>query len=101
MFEYQVKEDGQIARIYVKGNLSIKDTKELKSTIKDLIEKDKREIIFDFQELAYIDSSGIGLLLYTYNATKASNQTVKIENLSPEVRTIFAVANLFQAFHIV
>lgn len=101
MFAFNIQEDGQTARIHLKGTLSIKDTRELKTRIKDLIETDKQTIIFDFKELSYLDSSGMGLLLYTYNATKATAQTVKIENISPEVRTIFAVANLLQVFQIV
>ncbi|GBF40970.1 anti-sigma factor antagonist [Leptospira ellinghausenii] len=101
MFQYEIKRENSKAIIDLNGSLSLRDTPKLKLEIKELIDSDSvTELVFDFQHLTYLDSSGIGILLHTYSWTKEKNKKVKMVHLSSEIRTIFSVANLLEIFQV-
>ncbi|TGK91330.1 anti-sigma factor antagonist [Leptospira brenneri] len=101
MFQYEIKQDGEKAFILFEGSLSLKDSPKLSTDIKSLIESEKiRELVLDFKNLSYLDSSGVGILLRTYSWTKEKDKQVRIINLSDEVRTIFTIANLLDIFQL-
>ncbi|MDF3819456.1 STAS domain-containing protein [Leptospira sp. 96542] len=100
MFEFEIVQVSLSATIHLKGSLSLKDTSQLKAEIKNLLGTETTEIIFDFKHLSYLDSSGMSILLHTYTWGKEKGKTVRIINVSNEVKTIFAVANLLQTFSI-
>ncbi|PJZ46148.1 anti-anti-sigma factor [Leptospira brenneri] len=101
MFQYEIKQDSEKAFILFEGSLSLKDSPKLSTDIKSLIESEKiRELVFDFKNLSYLDSSGVGILLRTYSWTKEKDKQVRIINLSDEVRTIFTIANLLDIFQL-
>ncbi|MCW7470330.1 STAS domain-containing protein [Leptospira kanakyensis] len=101
MFQYEIKRENQKANVLLEGSLSLRDTPKLKADIKTLIDTPEiQELVFDFKNLSYLDSSGIGILLHTYSWTKEKNKLVRIIHLSEEVRTIFTVANLLDIFQL-
>ncbi|TGL90894.1 anti-sigma factor antagonist [Leptospira congkakensis] len=101
MFQYEIKRENEKANVLLEGSLSLRDTPKLKADIKILIDTPEiKELVFDFKNLSYLDSSGIGILLHTYSWTKEKNKLVRIIHLSDEVRTIFTVANLLDIFQL-
>ncbi|WP_244932650.1 STAS domain-containing protein [Leptospira yanagawae] len=99
MFQYEIKREKEKAFIYLNGSMSLRDTPKLKTEIKELIDSDSvKELVLDFKDLTYLDSSGIGILLHTYSWTKENGKKVKMAHLSNEIRTIFSVANLLEIF---
>lgn len=51
-------------------------------------------ISVDCSELDYISSAGIGVIIETYRRLHGSGHTLKLVNLLPRVRNIFAYAGL-------
>ena len=51
-------------------------------------------ISVDCSELDYISSAGIGVIIETYRRLHGSGNTLKLVNLLPRVRNIFAYAGL-------
>ncbi len=101
MFQYEIKRENEKALVLLKGSLSLRDTPKLKADIKILIDNPEiLELVFDFKNLTYLDSSGIGILLHSYSRPKEKNKLVRIIHLSDEVRTIFTVANLLDIFQL-
>ncbi|TGK87054.1 anti-sigma factor antagonist [Leptospira noumeaensis] len=101
MFQYEIKRENEKALVLLEGSLSLRDTPKLKADIKTLIDNPEiQELVFDFKNLSYLDSSGIGILLHSYSWTKEKNKLVRIIHLSDEVRTIFTVANLLDIFQL-
>lgn len=100
MFDFKVYSNESRAHIALIGSLSVREAKNLKDEIKKLLDSEITDLVFDFKELTYLDSSGIGILLHAHNWTRGTKKTITIQNVSPEVRTIFAVANLIKTFHI-
>lgn len=44
--------------------------------LSDLIDESEEDVIFDFQNTSFIDSSGIGLVLGRYNQLKFEHRTL-------------------------
>lgn len=101
MFQYEIKRENDKAIVLLNGSLSLKDTPKFKADLKEQIDTEEiKELVLDFKNLSYLDSSGIGILLHAYSWTKEKKKQVRIIHLSPEVRTIFAVANLLDIFQL-
>ncbi|MCG6152220.1 STAS domain-containing protein [Leptospira bandrabouensis] len=101
MFQYEIKRENDKAIVLLNGSLSLKDTPKFRADLKEQIDTEAiKELVLDFKNLSYLDSSGIGILLHAYSWTKEKKKQVRIIHLSPEVRTIFAVANLLDIFQL-
>ena len=51
-------------------------------------------LVLDCSELDYVSSAGIGLLVETYKRLHLAGQTLRLVNLLPRVRNVFAYAGL-------
>jgi anti-anti-sigma factor len=100
MFEFHINRDGQEATLHFVGDLSVRDTAKVKSELIQLRESGISRLIFDFAKLSYLDSSGIGVLLHAYTWTKEKQGTIRIINMSKEVRPIFQISNLIDVFNV-
>lgn len=100
MFDFTSTEVGEKAILLLTGSLSVKDSPRIRSFLQSLKAKGIKELEFDFKDLNYLDSSGIGILLYSHNWMKETNKKVRIRNMNQAVRSIFEIANLTEAFDI-
>ena len=55
---------------------------------------DCRQIIFDFCDVTFMDSSGIGMIIGRYKDAKKRGGTVAISGMSPEIMRIFQISGL-------
>lgn len=51
-------------------------------------------LILDLSGVRWINAAGIGALITSINALKKCNRTVRLANLSPKVKDVFAITNL-------
>ncbi len=58
------------------------------------------QICLDFAQTTFIDSSGIGALVFAARITQQSNITLCLQQVKSEIKTIFALADLEDAFQI-
>jgi len=54
-----------------------------------------KDLIFDFSEVEFMDSSGIGVVFGRYKKISGSGGTVKIRNASKLVKQILGMAGVF------
>ena len=87
MFEIRV-DDGGVVRL--KGRLDASQSDQAQRVLRGL----ERSIALDCSELDYISSAGIGVIIETYRRLHALGHTLKLVNLLPRVRNIFAYAGL-------
>ena len=53
-----------------------------------------RKVIFDFSNVQFMDSAGIGIVLGRYKMMKMLGGTVEIKNVSPTLKKIFEMSGL-------
>lgn len=87
MFEIHVGDDGVVR---MKGRLDASQSDQAQRVLRAL----DRSLSLDCSELDYISSAGIGVVIETYRRLHAAGHTLKLVNLLPRVRNIFAYAGL-------
>jgi len=100
MFEFKIDRNGEEATVHFIGNLSVRDTAKVKSELIQLHDAGIKKLIFDFANLTYLDSSGIGILLHSYAWTKEKQGSIRIIHMSKELRPIFQISNLIDVFNV-
>lgn len=60
-----------------------------------LFEKNEGDVIFDFLEVTFIDSSGIGLILGRYNQLKFDQRKLVLTGLNKVSYKLFELSGLF------
>jgi anti-sigma B factor antagonist len=85
---FEIRMEGGVVRL--KGRLDASQSDQAQRVLKTLA----TSVSIDCSELDYISSAGIGVIIETYRRLHASGQTLKLVNLLPRVRNIFAYAGL-------
>ena len=80
----------------VKGELDLKTADKFEEKIKEIISKGFRKVIFNFNEVEFIDSSGIGALLSIYKFLVKNDGVMVITNISPRIRRVLEVAGVLR-----
>ncbi len=57
---------------------------------------DAKNIIFDFENTAFMDSSGIGVVMGRYRLVKPLGGVVKVRNIKGNVDRIFLISGLYK-----
>lgn len=98
MFEKEVFEKEELVEIKLKGELDIYSIDNFKNFIKDEIENIEKDIVFDLDNLNYIDSTGIGQFINIYKIQKDKEKSVKIENAKKNIKKLFVITDLAKLF---
>ena len=59
-----------------------------------------RKVIFDFDSVTFMDSSGIGLLIGRYKFTNMLGGKLEVANLTQNVRKIFEMSGILKLIHV-
>ena len=91
-----------------KGNVTIFDLKgkilfgdgidELRQSINASIKENEKQLVLNFAEVPYLDSTGLGEVVRSYTTLKKEGGTVKIANLSNKVKDLMMVTKLITVF---
>lgn len=82
------------------GEVDIYTSPELKNKIYELIEEKNINILINGEELDYIDSTGLGVLMGIYKKLQEKSLNIKIINLKPNIYKLFDITGLNKIFSI-
>ena len=74
------------------------DGLELRQRVKDLLEKGTRKLLFDFAEVPYIDSTGLGFLAGSRELAAEAGAVIVLAGMNSHVRRILDGVKLTQFF---
>jgi len=91
-----------------KGNVTVFDLKgkilfgdgidELRQSINSSIKENEKQLVLNFAEVPYLDSTGLGEVVRSYTTLKKEGGTVKIANLTNKVKDLMMVTKLITVF---
>ncbi len=95
-------------RSYVEGDATIvqctgKLTAGLTSILRDEVKRlipDSKKIVLDLTDLTQMDSMGLGTIMALYVSAKTSGTTLILINLSPRVRDLFRITNVWSILEV-
>lgn len=94
-----LKED-QTLLIELLGEIDLYDAKEMKAYLHGQIDQYESDMCINCEQLNYIDSTGIGVLLSTLKKLKSINKQLTIKNLQSHIMKVFTITGLEKVFNI-
>lgn len=90
--------DALVARI-VGDSLETENVASFRSAIGPILERSKR-IVLDLSQVSFMDSTGLGAMLSCLRTVKGKGGSLKLSDLTPEVRQLFEMVLMDRVFEI-
>ncbi|MDR2072522.1 MAG: anti-sigma factor antagonist [Spirochaetaceae bacterium] len=98
--ELKIRKNAEIYIIDVLGEMDLYNSYKLKELIMKMIEKKIERFIINLEDVEYIDSSGIGALIYITSTIKKVNLKLAITNVHGSVKKVIELTKLSGFFPI-
>ena len=93
------RKNGNVTILDLKGKiLSGEGIEELRQTIDATIKQNEKQLVLNFAEVPYLDSTGLGEVVRSYTTLKKAGGTIKIMNLTNKVQDLLSVTKLITVF---
>ena len=97
-FSVKIRHQDQVAVIDVSGHLTSFEVGALRDSIQSLLKAQRKNIVLNFSELMYLDSSGIGELARIYVTVVKQGGAMKVIGLTAKVEQVLKITHLSQVF---
>ncbi len=97
---FNISRQDDVTIVRVTGQLIVGNRQELKDDVLELLRSGSRKFLIDFSETAYIDSSGLGVLVSLSKKIREKGGELRLSNLNEDLRTLFELTKLDTLFHI-
>ena len=98
--ELKIRKSAEIYIIDVNGEMDLYNSYKLKELIMKMLEKKVQTFIINLEQVDYIDSSGIGALIYICSTIKKMNLKLSITNVHGSVKKVIELTKLMGYFPI-
>lgn len=99
---YAITDENGVAIVNLAGDLNMFSAPDLRSNLVKKFESGINLFIFNLTDLAFVDSSGIGVLVsFVSLARKRQGAKVVLCGLNAQIRNIFEVTRLLSVFNVV
>ncbi len=83
--------------VRLSGELDHHTAEDLRNRVNEIVEKQNIEhMLFNFKELHFMDSSGLGVILGRYKQIKNIGGEMVVCSVSPPVKRLFDMSGLFK-----
>jgi anti-sigma B factor antagonist len=89
--------DGMLV-VGVDGQLVVSNRQEFKQSVLDEVERGARQVVIDFTDTSYIDSSGLGALVSLGKRIRELGGELRLAGLNDDLRTLFELTRLDTLF---
>ena len=95
------RDAGPVTVVDLSGRITLGDGSALlRTTIRGLLQDERKKILLNLADVDYIDSSGIGELVSGYTAVKNQSGELKLLQLTKKVRDLLQITKLYTVFDI-
>jgi len=96
--ELKIRKNNEIYIIDVNGEMDLYNSYKLKELVMKMLEKKVEKFIINLENVEYIDSSGIGALIYICSTVKKMNLKLFITNIHGSVKKVIELTKLMGYF---
>ena len=94
--EINTERDGATLIAKAGGRVDGTNASEFQDALKDVISVDDKAVILNFEELSYISSAGLRVILLTAKDMRTANVKFAVCSLSQSVRDVFTISGFDQ-----
>ncbi|MDA3851250.1 MAG: anti-sigma factor antagonist [Spirochaetaceae bacterium] len=98
--ELKIRKNEDIYIVDVNGEMDLYNSYKLKELVMKMLEKKVSKFIINMENVEYIDSSGIGALIYISSTIKKLNLKLLITNVRGSVKKVIELTKLMGYFPI-
>ena len=96
--ELKIRKSSNIYIIDIIGEMDLYNSYKLKDLVMKMLEKKVTKFIINLDEVEYIDSSGIGALIYICSTIKKMNLHLLLTNVHGSVKKVIELTKLMGYF---
>jgi len=85
MAAYVMEQKDLQGSVRLQGDLTAALVPDLQASLKEMLKKGARELVFDLAPTVMLDSSGIGLLIAAANSVAPNGGKVRVTNVCPDI----------------
>ncbi|MFP4363664.1 MAG: anti-sigma factor antagonist [Spirochaetia bacterium] len=98
--ELKIRKNAETYIIDVNGEMDLYNSYKLKELVMKMLEKKVEKFVINLENVDYIDSSGIGALIYICSTIKKMNLKLIIANIHGSVKKVIELTKLMGYFPI-
>lgn len=72
----------------------------LRETVRNVVGMGNKKLLLNLGEVSYIDSSGVGELVYSYTTVTGQQGQFKLLNLTQRVKDLLQITKLYTVFEV-
>jgi len=96
-----VRQVGTVTIVDISGHITLgEESAALRDLVASLLANGQKQILFNLDDVSYIDSSGLGTLVGAFTSVRKHQGEVKLLNLSSKVHDIMQITKLYTVFDI-
>jgi anti-sigma B factor antagonist len=89
--DIQVESRGDCRIVHIKGKITFEYCPVLQSRLDSVVDAGVHEVVIDFKEVPFIDSSGVGEVLRLFKRMKDSSGELVLANPNQKLRDLFSM----------
>ncbi len=93
-----IEEQADYTLVTLIGSLDTATAIEADSILKPITEGEGKDIVFECEQLEYIASSGLRILLDVLKKTKAKGHKVVLRNVNDDIKNVFNITGFINLF---
>jgi anti-sigma B factor antagonist len=91
---------GEVTILRLQGHLKDEGDIPLAEHVAELVQRGRRKIVLDLQDVSRVDSTGVGMVAAKYLTVRRLGGDLKLLHLSPRARQLLAITKLADVFEI-
>jgi anti-sigma B factor antagonist len=95
-----IKRHGDTVILTLTGEIDMHCSVHVRGELLEIIQEKPAMVIIDMNEVEFMDSSGLAVLVEALQLTRRDNRALKLVGLRPRVRSIFEISRLDNIFQI-
>jgi anti-sigma B factor antagonist len=94
-----VRENGNVVILDLEGRITLGESvAALRDAIRELLDRDQKDIVLNLAGVGYIDSSGLGQLVGSYATVTNRGGRLKLLNLQKKLHELMQITKLITVF---
>ena len=76
------------------------DGQELQWKVEELLAKSEKKVVMDFTDLKYLDSTGLGIVVFCAGKLNESGGELRVAGASPTILNLFKITRVDKVLHL-
>lgn len=94
------REANEVVILDLSGEIDISTSPEVRKSFDQLIKEEKKKVLLNFTEVAYIDSSGLATLVEMLQRLRRYGGNLRLSGVTEKVKGLFEITKLDRLFRI-